>query len=144
MGKINNYSVESVNPGDRMLCSDASTGQTKNVTAQSVSNLATSSVIYRAYLTQSGVTAPVATEVPGNTLTGTWIYDGPGVYLFQSIGAFTGLKVGIVCSISNNVNTRIIDDGHSNDIVAILTYSTSTLTNGLMTDQYIEIFTHDI
>lgn len=144
MGKINNYSVDSVNPGDKMLCSDASTGETKNVTAQSVANLATSPVIYRAYLTQTGNSAPVATELEGNTLSGTWIYDGTGVYLFQSNGAFIGVKVGIVCSIPKNIDTKIIDDGHSDDVVAILTYSASTLTNGLMTDQYIEIFTHDI
>ena len=144
MGKINNYSVDSVNPGDKMLCSDASTGNTKNVTAQSVANLATSSVIYRAYLTQSGSSAPVATELEGNTLTGSWIYDNEGVYLFESTGSFVNVKIGIVCSLPQSQTTKIVYDGHDDNIVAILTFSDSTLSNGLMTDQYIEIFTHNI
>lgn len=144
MGKINNYSVDSVNPGDKVLCSDESTGQTKNVTAQSISDLATSASVYRAYLTQSGSTAPVATELPGNTLTGEWVYDGTGYYIFESTGAFTGVKVGVICSLPQDVDTKIVYNGHGNDYVDIVTYSVSTMTNGLMTDQYIEIFTHDI
>jgi hypothetical protein len=144
MGKINNYSVETVNPGDRVLCSDASTGQTKNVTAQSISDLASSSSVYRAYITQSGVTAPVATVLPGNTLTGTWVYNGVGLYTFENVGAFTDLKVAVMSSLTNSVNTRIIFNGADDDSVYVNTYATSTLANGQMIDQYIEIFTHDI
>lgn len=144
MGKINNYSVDSVNPGDRMLCSDASTGQTKNVTAQSVSDLATSASVYRAYITQSGVTAPVATVLPGNTLTGTWVYNGVGLYSFENEGAFAGLKVAVMSSLPQGATTRITFNGADDDKVYLDTYITSTLTNGLMADQYIEIFTHDI
>jgi hypothetical protein len=144
MGKINNYSVDSVNPGDKMLCSDAFTGQTKNVTAQSISDLSSSSVVYRAYLTQSGNTAPVATELPGNTLTGEWVYEGTGYYLFQSIGAFDGVKVGVICSLPQGLNVQIVYSGHTDDYVDIVTYFESSLENDLMEDQYIEIFTHDI
>lgn len=144
MGKINNYSVDSVNPGDKVLCSDAATGETKNVTAQSISDLATSAKVYRAYLTQSGSTAPVATEIPGNTLTGEWVYDGTGYYIFESTGAFTGVKVGVICSLPQGLDTQIVYNGHGNNYVDIVTYFESAMSNDLMTDQYIEIFTHDI
>jgi hypothetical protein len=144
MGKINNYSVETVNPGDRVLCSDESTGQTKNVTAQSISDLASSSSVYRAYITQSGVTAPVATVLPGNTLTGTWVYNGVGLYTFENEGAFAGLKVAVMSSLPQSATTRIAFNGADDDKVYLSTYVTSTLTNALMTNQYIEIFTHDI
>lgn len=144
MGKINNYSVETVNPGDRVLCSDESTGQTKNVTAQSISDLASSSSVYRAYITQSGVTAPVATVLPGNTLTGTWVYNGVGLYTFENEGAFAGLKVAVMSSLPQGATIRITFNGNDDDKVYLNTYITSTLTNGLMADQYIEIFTHDI
>jgi hypothetical protein len=144
MGKINNYSVESVNPGDKILCSDVSTGDTKNVTAQSISDLTTSATVYRAYITQSGSAAPVATLLPGNTLTGTWQCTSTGTYVFTSTGSFADVKVSVITSLPGNVNTRIVFSGSDDDTVTILTYSTSTLTNGLMTNQYIEIFTHDI
>ena len=144
MGKINNYSVESVNPGDRVLCSDASTGETKNVTAQSISDLAPSATIYRAYITQSGSSAPVATVVPGNTLTGTWTYTSTGTYVFTSTGAFAGVKVAVMTSVPQGASTRIVFNSNTDNAVTILTYDTTTLTNGLMTNQYIEIFTHDI
>jgi len=144
MGKINNYSVETANPGDKVLCSDASTGQTKNVTAQSISDLAASATVYRAYITQSGTSAPVATELPGNTLTGTWGYTGVGLYTFENVGAFADVKTSVMSSLPNNVNTKIVFNGTDDDIVYINAYSTTTLTNGLMTDQYIEIFTHNI
>jgi hypothetical protein len=144
MGKINNYSVETANPGDRILCSDASTGQTKNVTAQSVSDLATSATVYRAYLTQSGANNPVATVLPGNTLTGTWTFTTTGTYIFTSTGSFAGVKVAVMCSLPQSATTHIVFNGNNDDTLTILTYSTLTLVNGLMTNQYIEIFTHDI
>lgn len=144
MGKINNYSVDSVNPGDKVLCSDASTGQTKNVTAQSISDLTTSASVYRAYITQSGTSAPVATELAGNTLTGEWVYNGVGLYTFENVGAFTDVKVAVICSLPQSANTNIVFNGNDDDKVYINTYATSTLTNGLMADQYIEIFTHSV
>jgi len=144
MGKINNYSVETVNPGDRVLCSDASTGETKNVTAQSISDLAASASVYRAYLTQSGGTAPVATVLPGNTLTGTWAYTTTGTFVFTSTGSFADVKIAIMTSLPQSATTRIVFNGNDDDDLTILTYATTTLTNGLMTDQYIEIFTHAV
>jgi hypothetical protein len=144
MGKINNYSVESVNPGDKILCSDESTGETKNVTAQSISDLTTSATVYRAYITQSGSAAPVATVLPGNTLTGTWTCTSTGTYVFTSTGAFAGVKVAVMTSIPQGASTRIVFNSNTDNTVTILTYDTTTLTNGLMTNQYIEIFTHDL
>jgi hypothetical protein len=36
MGKINNYAIGTLNPGDKILASDAETGATKNVTPQEI------------------------------------------------------------------------------------------------------------
>jgi hypothetical protein len=143
MGKINNYTVDPVNPGDKILASDANTGDTKNVSAQSISDLQTSQTIYRAYLTQSGSNPPVATELPGNTLTGTWEYDGTGVYLFTTDGLFNGVNVGVICSILTSYNYSVVNDGYNNDSLYILTYNVSTLTDNILNNTYIEIFTHD-
>ncbi len=144
MGKINNYTVDPVNPGDKILASDATTGNTKNVSAQSISDLQTSQNIYRAYITQSGSNPPVATELPGNTLNGTWEYDGTGVYLFTTNGAFTNVNVGVICSISTGYNFTIVDDGHNDNSLYIITYSGSTPTDNILVNRYIEIFTHSI
>lgn len=144
MGKINNYTVGSAKPGDRILASDETTGDTKNVTAQSISDLQTSQTIYRAYLTQSNIDPPVATELPGNTLKGTWEYDGVGVYFFTTDGAFANVKVGINCSILTSYNFSVVDDGYNDNSLYILTYSGSTLSDNILSDRYIEIFTHSI
>jgi hypothetical protein len=144
MGKINNYTVGTLNPGDKILASDANTGQTKNVTAQEIADLSAASKVYRAYITQSGSSAPVATELPGNTLTGTWEYDGTGVYIFNSPGSFVDVKVGVICSILTNYNISVVDDGHNDDSLYILTYSGSSTSNDVLYDRYIEIFTHSL
>jgi hypothetical protein len=144
MGKINNYSVESVNPGDRVLCSDASTGETKNVTAQSISNLASSSVVYRAYLTQSGTSAPVATVLDGSTITGTWAYIETGRYSFTPSVSLLDKKVAIIFSINVNTGIEVCLDDRDDVKAIIATYANGTLSNALILDQYVEILIHTI
>ena len=144
MGKINNYQTDTPSPGDKILGSAESTGATKNFTAQSIADLQTSQTIYRAYITQSGSSAPVATDLPGNTLNGTWEYDGTGVYLFTSNGSFIDVKVGVIISIPTNYNSSIIDDGHNDNSVYIMTYSGSSLSDNMIYNRYIEIFTHAV
>jgi hypothetical protein len=144
MGKINNYQTQTPSPGDRILGSADSNGSTKNFTVQSIADLQTSQTIYRAYINQSGSSAPVATELPGNTLAGTWEYDGTGIYIFKSIGSFIDVKVGVICSILTGYNFSVVDDGYNDDELYILTYNGNTLTDNILSNRYIEIFTHAI
>lgn len=144
MGKINNYSVDSVNPGDKVLCSDVSTGETKNVTAQSISDLSSSSVAYRAYINQSGNTAPTVTLIDGNTITGTWEYIEIGRYSFTPSVSLLNKKVAVICSLNTNTGIEICLDGNDNVKIIIATYAEGTLSNGLIVDQYIQIFIHTI
>jgi hypothetical protein len=144
MGKINNYQTDTPSPGDKILGSEQSTGATKNFTAQSIADLQTSQTIYRAYISQSGSNPPVATELPGNTLTGTWEYEGVGVYTFNSTGAFIDVKAGVICSILTNYNISVVDDGYNDNALYILTYSGSSLSDDVLYSRYIEIFTHAV
>jgi hypothetical protein len=144
MGKINNYTVDPVNPGDKILASDATTGDTKNVSAQSISDLATSSSIYRAYITQSGAVDPTVVLIPGNTITGTWSYNNTGDYIFTSTGTFavsnSGCVVGVADAYDTTFEFSVIDD----DSISFKSYSAGSLSDGVITDLYIEIFTHDL
>lgn len=144
MGKINNYTVDPVNPGDKILASDVTTGDTKNVTAQSIADLQQSSVMYRAYMTQSGASAPVDTLIPGNTLNGIWSYIGDGEYIFTSSGAFDSVNVGCIIGVPDAYDTTFEFSVYSSDVLSFKSYSSGTLTNGLMSGLYVEIFTHNI
>lgn len=144
MGKINNYSVDSVNPGDKVLCSDASTGETKNVTAQSISDLSSSSVVYRAYINQYGLTAPVATLIPGNTITGTWSYIETGRYSFTPSISLLDKKVAVLFSINANSGIDICLDDKDDELFVIATYAEGTLSDSLIVNQYIEILIHTL
>jgi hypothetical protein len=143
MGKINNYTVGSVNPGDKILTSDASTGDTKNITAQSIVDLERSGAVYRAYLKQVSSTAPNDTLVQGNTITGSWSYVGTGEYLFTSTGSFSGY-VGCIIGISGAQDTTFEFSITSANSVTLKSYSAGVLADGLMNELYVEIFTHTI
>lgn len=144
MGKINNYTVDPVNPGDKILASDANTGDTKNITAQSIIDLERSSNVYRAYLTQTSTSAPTAVVVEGNTIVGTWSYVNTGEYLFTSTGAFASVNVGCTTGVPAATTTTFAFSVTSNNSVTLKTYTSGTLTNALMTGLYVEIFTHSV
>jgi len=145
MGKINNYTVSSTpNPGDKILCSDANTGDTKNITPQGIIDLERSSKIYRAYIKQTSTTAPDATLIAGNTIEGTWSYAGVGEYLFTSTGEFDGVKASCFISIPNAQDTTFEFAINNNDSIYIRSFSAGVASDGLINDFYIEIMTHDI
>lgn len=144
MGKINNYAVDSVNPGDKILASDQYTGETKNVTAQSISDLSSSSVVYRAYLNQSGLTAPVATVIDGSTIAGTWAYVEIGRYSFTPSVSLMDKKVAVIFSINVNNGIEVCLDVKDDEKIIIATYADGTLSNALIEDQYVEILIHTI
>jgi hypothetical protein len=142
MGKINNYTVGSVKAGDKILTSDEDSGNTKNITVQSILNFERSSSVYRAYLTQTSTIEPTAVVVDGNTITGTWTYVNTGEYLFTSTGAFASVSVGCITGIPAATTTTFAFSVTSNNSVTLKTYTSGTLTNALMTGLYVEIFTH--
>lgn len=144
MGKINNYTVDSAKPGDRIIASDETTGNTKNVTAQSINDLQSSQSIYRAYISQTGTSAPTAVTLNGNTITGIWSYTGVGVYTFTSTGTFASVKAGCILGVSNSPLNTFSLTGAGNNAVTFRTYVSGTLANDAMSDLYIEIFTHDL
>lgn len=142
MGKINDYTVGTAKAGDKIICSDADTGVTKNITPQEIIDIERSTSVYRAYLTQTSTNAPVATLVAGNTITGTWTYNGVGEYIFTSTGTFANVNAGCIVGVSTAQDTTfdfsIIDD----DSVSFNTYSAGSLSNALLAGLYIEIVTH--
>jgi hypothetical protein len=143
MGKINNYAVTAPSPGDKILASDATTGNTKNITAQSLYDIQTSQKVYRAYLSQVSVSAPTAVEVPGNTITGTWTYVGVGDYLFTSTGTFASGKSGCIISVPNSKDKAFEFNSGTNS-VSFKSYLSGSAANGAISNLYIEIFTHDL
>jgi hypothetical protein len=88
-------------------------------------------VEYRANLTQTGTTAPIATELGIPTLTGgTWSYDSTGYYYFYKPGAFSAsTKVEIEIS-----NAQVLAFPMSNSGFNLISAS-------LYDDDYIEVKT---
>lgn len=142
MGKINNYTVGPAKAGDKIICSDADTGVTKNITPQEIIDIERSTSIYRAYLTQTTNTAPVATLIPGNTITGTWTYDQTGVYLFTSTGTFANANAALLISVpatqTNTFEFAVLND----DEITFNTYSGGAAQDGILSGQYIELIVH--
>lgn len=144
MGKINNYQTETPNPGDKMLTSDATTGETKNVTVQSVADLGRSSKVYRAFLTQTGLTAPVATVVDGNTIIGAWSYTNVGQYTFTSNGSFDSVNAACIVGVGTAEEVTYEFSVVNDNSVLFKTHNSGTLANSLLAGLYIEITTYDI
>lgn len=144
MGKINNYQTDTPNPGDKILASDYSTGETKNITAQSVADLGRSTKVYRAFLSQSGTDNPVAVVVSGNTIIGSFTYVGVGTYTFYSNGSFDNVKTACIVDVSGSEGTTyefgVVDDNQA----SFKTYYNGTLANGVMSDLFIEITTYEV
>lgn len=142
MGKINNYTVGPAKAGDKIICSDADTGVTKNITPQEIIDIERSTSIYRAYLTQAAGDAPVATLVPGNTITGTWAYDQVGVYIFTSTGTFANANAAIIVGVpatqDNTFEFAVLNDNE----ITFNTYSAGAAANGILAGLYIELIVH--
>lgn len=144
MGKINNYAVGAAKAGDKIICSDADTGVTKNITPQEIIDIERSTSIYRAYLTQTSNTAPVATLIPGNTITGTWAYDQTGVYTFTSTGTFANANAALLISVpttqDNTFEFAVLNDNE----ITFNTYSAGAAQDGLLSGLYVELIVHTL
>jgi hypothetical protein len=144
MGKINNYTVGTAKAGDKIICSDADTGVTKNITPQEIIDIERSTSIYRAYLNQTGGDNPVATLIPGNTITGTWTRNQIGVYIFTSTGTFDGVKAALLISVSatqdNTFEFAVLNDNE----ITFNTYSAGAAQDGILDDLYVELIVHQV
>ncbi len=143
MGKINNYAIGTLNPGDKILASDAETGATKNVTPQEIIDLERSSNIYRAFLTQTSSSAPVATLVSGNTITGSWAYSATGTYNFVATSAL-GTNTAVVVSLNSVDEITYTADQTNSTTIQLKSYDAGVLTNALIDNLFIEITTYDL
>lgn len=144
MGKINNYTVGPAKAGDKIICSDADTGVTKNITPQEIIDIERSTSIYRAYLTQTSNTAPVATLIPGNTITGTWSYDQTGVYLFTSIDTFANANAALLISVASLQDSTFEFAVLNDDEITLNTYSAGSASNGQLNGTYVELIVHTV
>jgi len=143
MGKINNYQVSTPAPGDKLLGSADSNGNTKNFTAQSIADLGRSSSVYRAFLTQTGISNPVATLVPGNTITGVWSYVSAGNYVFISTTEF-GTKTAVIVSLNDTDEITYTTNQVNSTTIALKSYDAGVLTNSLINNLFVEITTYDL
>jgi len=139
MARINNYAVKSLNENDKLLASDGSTGETKNVSPVDVAELNGGASIYRAFLTQSGTSAPIASVVGPNTIGDiVWTRVGVGGYRGTLIGAFPG-NVAVILGASINETSSFAVNTLNSDFVLVVTYSSGTLDDNVLDGQYIEI-----
>lgn len=137
MARINNYAVKSLKENDKLLASDGDTGVTKNVSPVDVVEMNGGASIYRAFLTQSGTSAPIAVVAGPNTIGDiVWTRIGIGRYRGILSGAFGGYVAVIVCT--NGVYTFEYNT-LSSDYVYLGTFDNGIFADDILMDQYIEI-----
>lgn len=99
--------------------------------------------VYTALLTQSGITAPVATVLE-NTLgvIPIWNYDAAGSYYLESTGTFTTNKTTVTAgpleagSLGAYVQSRIISQ---NQVFIVINKIDGTATNDSLSNTLVEI-----
>lgn len=141
MGKINNYAeTPSVKLSDKIIGSDGDTDATKNLTVESIVNLAIAGAesIYRFVATQASTTNPTFTELPNNTLEDiTWTRTGIGDYNGYKLDAFTGTVHVVMGSTPayGTPQTFQLDKVDSSNI-RLRTAVSGSLADGAMTNQF--------
>jgi hypothetical protein len=137
MARINNYAVKSLNENDKLLASDGNTGGTKNVSPIDVAEMNGGASIYRAFLTQSGTSTPIATVVGPNTIGDiVWTRIGTGRFRGILSGAFGGHVAVVVCP---NGNYTFDYNTLSSDYVYLGTFDMGSYADSVLDGQYIEI-----
>lgn len=118
----------------------AGTNTTQIATTAFVQNAIGNYKKYVAMLTQTSTSAPTA-KVLENTLGGTvvWTYSSTGVYVGTLTGAFTADKSPVILTSNNSGVTLTGGASGSTNFVGIETKVNGTLTDGSMTDSFIEI-----
>lgn len=99
---------------------------------------------YTVALSQTSTSAPTILETYENTLTGTpvYAYSGVGTYTLTITGAFTANKTFISLSNNGRVSSSpivIYARRTSSDVITFSSYTASTLTDGNLTNAFLEI-----
>lgn len=140
MANINAFSVESVRVNDKIVASDGISGATKNIEAGDIAELAGCKV-YRAFLTQTVINAPVPTIVGTNTIGNlVWARSSAGIYTATLVNGFVG-NVTMITGTSGPwpIPTRFAFTKNSSDVITMTVYLNNVPADGFLTDQYIEI-----
>jgi hypothetical protein len=139
MARINNYAVKSLNENDKLLASDGSTGETKNVSPVDVAELNGGASIYRAIMTQSGTSDPIVAIVGPNTIGDiVWTRADTGFFKGTLIGAFPSF-VSVILGASINETSSFSVNTLNIDFIQLGTYSSGILDDNVLDGQYIEI-----
>jgi hypothetical protein len=143
MGKIKDYASSAAKLSDKILTSDADTGDTKNLLISDIVALTNvgNTFFYRALLTQDTEDAPTAVELPGNTITGIeWTRTTDGDYNGLKVGAFTGIVVMVAGTapaygIPQTFQIDRVDD----DNIRLRTAVSGGLADDALANQYVQI-----
>jgi hypothetical protein len=134
--KIKDYSVGTASSGDLVTISDGTTGATKNVTVDNLVDMEDCK-IYRAFLTQTGTSAPIATVVGSNTIGNiVWTRAGVGSYVATLSGAFNTTTSFVTSNVSALVT---FDAVIATNTITIAVYSDGGQADEWLINQYIEI-----
>ena len=136
--KINNYTVSSANATDRILSSDATTGETKNITPEGIMSYM-DSTYYNCLLNQATTVAPVATVLGTNTIGAiVWARTSTGIYTGTLSNAFSGSALFIVATPTNVLHTFSIIKTSSN-VITLKSYLSGTLSDDILINQGLKI-----
>lgn len=136
--KINNYSVSSANATDKILATDATTGETKNITPEGIMSYM-DSAYYNCLLNQASTAAPVETIVGENTVGSiVWARSSTGVYTGTLTGAFLGDVLFDVLTPTNVLHTFSIIKT-SDNIITLKSYLSGTLSDDILINQGLKI-----
>jgi hypothetical protein len=134
--KIKDYTVGTASSGDLVTISDGTTGATKNVTVDNLVDMEDCKV-YRAFLTQSSTSAPVATVVGSNTIGDiAWTRTGVGVYVATLSGAFNATTSFVTSNVDKLVTFNTVT---ATNTITVSVYYNGSLSDSKLTAQYIEI-----
>lgn len=139
MGEINNYAVKALKENDKLLASDGDTGKTKNVSAVDVAEMNGGASIYRAFVSQSITSDPIATVVGANTIGDiVWTRTGAGIYRATLADAFSGY-VAVMFGTPQSELTLFTVNSMNSDYIVIGTMFNGSFDDSLLDNQYIEI-----
>jgi hypothetical protein len=136
--KINNYTVSSANATDRILSSDATTGETKNITPEGIMSYM-DSTYYNCLLNQATTAAPVATIAGDNTIGAiVWARTSTGIYTGTLSNAFLGSAFFFMATPTNVIHTFSIIKTSSN-VITLKSYLSGTLSDDILINQGLKI-----
>lgn len=106
---------------------------------QALVNAQCANGIYRATMTQTGITSPVVTELENTIGAIVWTRTGVGVYTATLAGAFPADKTFILISPGNDITEYIAVERTSANVITVKTYINAVAADVVLTESSIEI-----